>query len=230
MRCDLRPAFPAERRAPRTGQLSLRIARQASPVSCLISRHTRALLRRYHERGLISTRVATRVVEDRFLDMSDGEAALYAALEDDITQTYNQASQEERSAIGFVLTIYRRRLASSIRALILTLDKHLQVLEGGAVPDLLSADDREALESDADAGDEADLDTAERAALAREEAGEIETLLADRREPAEDTKLGALREAIAELRAGGHAQVMVFTQFTDTMDLLARRTSLARTT
>jgi len=207
-------------------QLALRIARQASPVSCLISRHTRALLRRYHERGLISTRVATRMVEDRFLDMSEGEAALYAALEEYITQTYNKASKEERSAIGFVLTIYRRRLASSTRALILTLDKHLQaVRQGGAVPDLLSADDREALESDVDAGDEADLDAAERAALAREEAGEIETLLRLARSLPEDTKLGALREAIAELRAGGHAQVMVFTQFTDTMDLLRENLS-----
>lgn len=207
-------------------QLALRVARQASPVSCLISRHTRALLRRYHERGLISTRVATRRVEDRFLDMSEGEAALYAALEDYITQTYNKASKEERSAIGFVLTIYRRRLASSIRALILTLDKHLQaVRQGGAVPDLLSADDRETLEWDADAGDEADLDAAERAALAREEAGEIETLLRLARGLPEDTKLGALRETIAELRAGGHAQVMVFTQFTDTMDLLRENLS-----
>ncbi|MCG3169758.1 MAG: RNA polymerase-associated protein RapA [Pseudomonadales bacterium] len=202
-------------------QLALRLARQASPVSCLISRHTRALLRRYHERGLISTRVASRMVEDRFLDMSPGEAALYAALEEYITQTYNKASQEERSAIGFVLTIYRRRLASSVRALVLTLEKHLQaVRQGGATPDLLSADDRDALESDIESADDADYDEAERSALAREEAGEIESLLRLARSLPEDTKLDALRTVLGELRAAGHSQVMVFTQFTDTMDLL----------
>lgn len=207
-------------------QLALRVARQTSPVSRLISRHTRSLLRRYHERGLISTRIASRNVEDRFLAMSGGESRLYTALEDYITETYNKAAKEERSAIGFVLTIYRRRLASSIRALALTLDKHLQaVRHGGSTGELLTADDREALETDVDATDDADLDAAERAALAREEEGEIEDLLRLARALPEDTKLGALREAIAELSAGGHEQVMVFTQFTDTMDLL--RESLA---
>ena len=207
-------------------QLALRVARQVSPVSCLISRHTRALLRRYHERGLISTRIASRIVEDRFLEMSAGETNLYTALEGYITQTYNQASMEERSAIGFVLTIYRRRLSSSIRALTLTLDKHLRsVRQGSAVADLLSLDDREALESDEDGVEDSDLDAAERTALAREEAGEVEELLRLARSLPEDTKLGALREAITELRAGGHAQVMVFTQFTDTMDLLRENLS-----
>jgi len=202
-------------------QLALRLARQASPVSCLISRHTRALLRRYHERGLIATRVATRIVEDRFLDMSEGEAALYAELEDYITQTYNQAAQAERSAIGFVLTIYRRRLASSIRALVLTLEKHLEaVRRGSATPDLLTPDDHDVLEADIASSDDADLDEAERAALAREEASEIESLLRLARSLPQDTKLGALRKAIIDLREAGHAQVMVFTQFTDTMDLL----------
>ncbi|MBS0382027.1 MAG: helicase, partial [Proteobacteria bacterium] len=207
-------------------QLALRLARLASPVACLISRHTRALLRRYYERGLITTPIASRRVEDRFLDMSAGEAALYAALEDYITQTYNQAEQDERSALGFVLTIYRRRLASSTRALVLTLEKHLQaVREGSAASDFFADDDVEALDSDAEASDDADLDTAKRVALAQEEASEIEVLLRLARSLPEDTKLGALRVGIDELKNSGYAQVMVFTQFTDTMDLL--RESLA---
>lgn len=47
----------------------------------------------FAQRGLISTRIATRRVEDRYLEMSEGEAALYAALEGYITQTYNQAAR-----------------------------------------------------------------------------------------------------------------------------------------
>ena len=37
-----------------------------------------------------------------------------------------------------------------------------------------------------------------------------------------DSKLGHLRSALGELRTDGFGQVMVFTQYTDTMDFLRR--------
>jgi hypothetical protein len=42
-----------------------------------------------------------------------------------ISTTYNKAAQEKRSAVGFVMTIYRRRLASSFFALQRTLADRL---------------------------------------------------------------------------------------------------------
>lgn len=93
------------------------IMRAHTPVAGLISRHTRELLREYHRRGMINSLIASRIVVDEFLDMSDIEKELYAALEDYISTTYNNASPDKRSAVGFVMTIYRKRLASCIYAL-----------------------------------------------------------------------------------------------------------------
>jgi hypothetical protein len=110
--------------------------------------------------------------------------------------------------------------------LVLTLEKHLQaVRQGNAALDIYTSDDDEAFDSYAEVSEDTDLDAAKRVALAQEEASEIEMLLRLARRLPEDTKLGALRAAIEELKNSGYAQVMVFTQYTDTMDLL--RESLA---
>ena len=79
---------------------------------------------------MITTPIADRKVRDEFIEMTAVERDLYDAVEDYISTTYNQASTKERSAVGFVMTIYRRRLASSFAALRSTLEKHLSVIEG----------------------------------------------------------------------------------------------------
>ncbi len=84
------------------------------------------------------------------------------------------------------------------------------------------ADLEEALD-DADDEAERDADEAsrlEREALALEEAGRIARLQAMISRLPTDTKAACLRETIAQLRMQGYGQVMVFTQFTDTMDFL----------
>ena len=63
---------------------------------------------------MLTTPIADRKVNDRFIDMTPEERSLYDAVEDYIASTYNQASAKERTAVGFVMTIYRRRLASSL--------------------------------------------------------------------------------------------------------------------
>ena len=114
---------------------ALAVMRSHTPVRHLVSRHTRALLRRYHEKGLLTTPIAERRVEDRFVEMTAGERALYDAVEDYIATTYNQAAADERTAVGFVMTIYRRRLASSFQALRATLERHLGAVAGaGGAP------------------------------------------------------------------------------------------------
>jgi hypothetical protein len=97
--------------------------RAHTPVAGLISRHTRDLLREYHRRGMIDSPIATRMVVDEFLDMSPAEEEVYSALEDYISSTYNNAAQDKRSAVGFVMTTYRKRLASSFYALRQTLEE-----------------------------------------------------------------------------------------------------------
>jgi SNF2 family DNA or RNA helicase len=200
---------------------ALRLMRLHTPTNRLISRHTRALLRRYFKEGKLSTTIADRHVEDRFIDLSPDERSLYDAMEDYISSTYNQATTQERNAIGFVMTIYRRRLASSFFALGQTLEAHLRAITAPGI-----ASSQGDLEENLDGGvegEEPDADEAaklEQAALAFEERSEIERLLAVIRRLPPDTKVERLREIIGQLRDQGYEQVMVFTQFTDTMDFL----------
>ena len=200
---------------------ALHLMRLHTPMKRLVSRHTRELLRRYFKAGRLTTPIADRRVEDRFIDLSPAERTVYEAVEDYISTTYNQATAQQRNAIGFVMTIYRRRLASSFFALGQTLEAHLRAVyhPGTPAPEL---DIDEGADS-TDDGDEPDNDEAERLqqeALALEERSDIERLLGMVRRLPPDSKLERLRHTISDLRAAGYGQVMVFTQFTDTMDFL----------
>ncbi len=206
--------------------------RAGSPVRRLVSRNTRDLLRRYAAAGA-DLRIARREVGDRFVALPPAERELYEAVEDYISRTYDRAEKAERAAVGFVMTIYRRRLASSFRALRSTLERRAAGIRGaaGAGEALSSSDGWLADEDlpDEDLPDDdlepeaADAEQAarlERRALAREELGAIEELLAGIRELPRDAKFERLAAVLDELRAAGYRQVMVFTQFTDTMDFL----------
>ena len=65
-----------------------------------------------------------------------------------------------------------------------------------------------------------ELRALESQALAAEEQGEIDGLLRQIAALPPDSKLARLTEALDELRQDGYGQVMVFTQYTDTMDFL----------
>ena len=223
----------AERRA------ALAVMRSHTPIRHLVSRHTRALLRRYHQEGLLATPIAERRVEDRLVEMTPGERALYDAVEDYIATTYNQAAAEERTAVGFVMTIYRRRLASSFRALRTTLQRRLDaVAAAGDAPAGKGAGDPSSTlltlldedvsddETSEEARDADDVALLEQRALAVEEAADIRALLDGIALLPPDSKLRELKQAIRELRRDGFAQAMVFTQYTDTMDFL--REALSR--
>ena len=109
-------------------QAALHLMRLHTPMKRLVSRHTRELLRRYFKAGRLTTPIADRRVEDQFIDLSPAERTVYEAVEDYISTTYNQATAQQRNAIGFVMTIYRRRLASSFFALGQTLEAHLRAI------------------------------------------------------------------------------------------------------
>ena len=206
---------PTERRA------AVGIMRASTPLRKLVSRHTRNLLRGYFKAGLLTTLIAERRVEDRFLKMTAQEQALYDAVEEYIASTYNQASATERTAVGFVMTIYRRRLASSFHALRRTLQNHLDAMATGNQTQWEGLDedvpDDETRDEILDADEVAKL---ERQALAAEEKADIQSLLGrvDRLPP--DSKLASLKRVLRELHQDGYRQAMVFTQYTATMDFL----------
>ena len=197
---------------------ALRLMRSTTPVSNLVSRHTRDLLRRYYKAGKIDTPIADRDVRDVFIHLTPVERAAYEAVEDYISTTYNQASPTAKNAVGFVMTVYRRRLASSFRALGQTLENRLVPLQKA----MSAADDA----SDDESGDDVmDADEAARLAqeaLKMEERSDIEALLRRVAALPVDTKALELADVLRGLREDGYRQAMVFTQFTDTMDFLRK--------
>ncbi len=203
--------------------VALRVMRSLSPVGRLISRHTRDLLRRYHKAGKMQTPIADREVEDRFVKLSDDEAKIYEAVENYISTTYNQASAKEKNAVGFVMTIYRRRLASSFHSLRHTLEDRLRAMQTGNLSNAQQPDDEadsEASDSEGDVLSPDQITELEKTALAQEEKDDIALLIEDIRKLPPDTKAERLRLELETLRADGYPQTMVFTQYTDTMDFL----------
>lgn len=215
-------SIPRRQLSPEERRAAIAIIKRSTPVSALVSRHTRELLRRYFKAGKLSTAVATRQVEDRFIPLSNEEGDLYSQVETYISETYNAAAPDARNAVGFVMTIYRRRLASSFHALRQTMEKR----KGGVGGLLTAADEARIDENIADqveAGEEIDIEVVsedERRALAFEEIATIETIVNDIKRLPTDTKAIELAKVLSELKGSGYPQVMVFTQFTDTMDYL----------
>jgi hypothetical protein len=198
---------------------AIRIMQSATPVARLISRHTRELLRRYFKAGKISTPIADREVNDVLVPLSPPERAVYEAVEDYISRTYADASSERRSAVGFVMTVYRKRVASSFAALRETLtDRLIDLRAPGRVAP--STEDLPDEEQDDDPIDETEAAMLAIDALEFEAQSGIEEILASVKKLPADTKSTHLVTLLERLRADGYPQVMVFTQFTDTLDFL----------
>lgn len=214
----LRRQLSTERR-----KAAVAVMKTTTPVGRLISRHTRELLRRYQAAGKLASRIAMRDVQDEFVMMTPEERNTYEAVEAYISLTYNNASAQERNAVGFVMTIYRRRLASSFAALRRTLTDRLTAVQRDPRT-VFDRGDRADDVSDDEAQEEVmDVDEAarfEQQSLAAEEASDVENLLREVRALPTDSKAKHLLALISELRAGGYPQAIVFTQYTDTMDFL----------
>ena len=200
---------------------AIKILKANTPVRRLVSRNTRQLLRRYFQQGKMSTSIADRKVEDRFLEMTPSERLLYQEVEDYISNTYEQASEKERTAVGFVMTVYRRRMASSFVALEKTLRNRRDAIDSGEKTILTCEEedlpDDETAEEIPDAKEIAQF---EREALAYEQKTHIDRLLAVIERLLPDSKLNQLKDVLDELRQERCGQIMVFTQYTHTMDFL----------
>ncbi len=205
-------------------QLALLLMKSFNPTRMLISRHTRELLRRYHEAGKIQTNIATRVVDDCEIALSGKERALYEDVEDYISSTYNKSSAENRTAIGFVMTIYRRRLASSFDALEATLQNRLDDIQHKKkIVQKFLEEDFSQDELQEDATEPEDVERLENQALQAEEEERIQGLLYSKRHlPKTDSKAQGLKDVLTKLRSEGYQQVIIFTQFTDTLDSLRK--------
>jgi superfamily II DNA/RNA helicase len=121
------------------------------------------------------------------------------------------------------MTIYRRRLASSFYALAQTLEGRLAKLKGDdhqlstVVLEEDLPDEFSFTEEIPDVDEAAEL---EKEALNLEESADLRDLLVKVRDLPTDSKACKLEQLFTQLKQQGYRQVIVFTQFTDTMDFL----------
>ncbi len=211
-------------------KMALELLRAASPVARRMLRNTRALLRRYHKAGLLTENVAERDPIDIPVRLSTAERSIYDAVEDYIADTWEKAAKEDRNAVGFVMTIYRRRVASSFYALKRTLQNRFDRLshqEQLRTEKSMSTEQQTALiedlpqdETATEQVDVAEALTLEQTALSYEERAEIQGLLKDIAKLGTDSKALRCCEELEKAFAAGYDSAIVFTQFTDTMDYL----------
>jgi len=182
-------------------------------------RHTRTLLRGYYERGLLAERVPDRQPRNEWIELdaaSGGERELYDRIDEYVSDFYRRY-EAERHGLGFVMTVYRRRLTSSFFAIQRSLERRLAFLRGEAVE--TGGLTEEDLEEDDLGADVAEQIGEDNRSLFRAEIEYVEDFLHRLKMLATDSKLEQL---LADLQEIFHSRetVVVFTQYADTMDHL----------
>ncbi|MBE9215086.1 DEAD/DEAH box helicase family protein [Plectonema cf. radiosum LEGE 06105] len=192
-----------------------------TPLKDLMFRHTRDTLRQYYKRGLLEKDIPIREVYDNAIALEpQREIPLYQAVSDYVRHFYRLAQKDQRSCLGFLMTLYRKRLTSSFYAIKSSLQRRLDFLltQQGSI---LSNDDFADLDDADDAviiGMESYLENIKEE-VDPQEIQYLEDLLQQFDNTGEDTKLSQfikiLRQELLQRESA-----IVFTQYTDTMDYL----------
>ncbi len=195
--------------------LAREMARRLTPLRTLAQRNTRDLPRKYHEKGILTESICRRQPKPVWIPFTPEEERLYDAVEVYISDFYKKY-EAKRAGLGFVMTVYRRRLTSSFYALQKSLERRLEFLKGERVDLGLTDDDIEQDELDLDIEDtlrERDP------SLYEQEIEFVESFLSDLRTLPADSKLAHLQDELKEVLRQRET-VVVFSQYTDTMDHL----------
>jgi hypothetical protein len=127
----------------------MEMARLHTPMSRYMFRNT-ALLREYERKGVLKISVPKRKPEIKRVPMRADEQILYDRIDEYISRFYHKYENEKRG-LGFVMTVYRRRLTSSFYAVRRSLDRRLKFLQGQiGEQDIFTDDDLEQDELDFD--------------------------------------------------------------------------------
>ena len=105
---------------PAALQATLGTMQQSTPAKRLMSRHTRELLRHYRRQGLLDMPVPERHARDVTITITPEERRLYDGIKPLIQQCYSGRDITQQ-ALGFITTIFRKRMGSSTYAYAQTL-------------------------------------------------------------------------------------------------------------
>ncbi|MBB5688603.1 superfamily II DNA or RNA helicase/DNA-binding transcriptional ArsR family regulator [Roseomonas alkaliterrae] len=210
--------LPAEARTRTVAWL-----RSCSPLARRMHRNTRRTLRRYYEMGLLERPPPQRDVrEDPFDFETQEEREVYEAVTRYIDRRFDEL-EGQKPGKGFVMTIYRRRAASSPVALRKSLERRAMglkaVIAQRAYDDtVLDLEDAEELEDLLNVKLTSALPETPQEAAA--ELAEVEDLLSRIASLGGlDTKRDRLVAWTKKLTADGRG-VLIFTGYTDTMEYL----------
>ena len=202
-----------------TMQASATLMRSNAPPKRNMSRHTRGLLKRYQEAGLITMTIPERKVQDDPITMSPEERKLYEDIDDLVNQCYGNNPNLNHTAVGFIMTTYRKRLGSSAHSYASSIQKHLDRRE----------EDREEWNLVSRPGnEEPDIEDPDYILPGTTLTVGQRALLVETKERAQqlarhDTKYQRFLTHLGRLEHDGHRKIIIFTQFQDTQDYLVDR-------
>lgn len=182
-----------------------------TPLKDLMFRHTRDTLRQYYRLGMLEQDVPIRIVCDNAIALEpQREIPLYSAVSQYVRDFYRLAQKKNRKALGFLMTLYRKRLTSSFYAIQQSLQRRLEGISF-TEDDLLDIDDA----SDPIlAGLDPYMEPVD-----PQEIEYLQDLLKQFEQTGEDSKLRHCLKTLRE-ELNQRDSAIIFTQYTDTMDYL----------
>ncbi len=155
------------------------------------------------------------------------QRSLYDAVTSYARDGYNRAQRERRYAVGFLMLLLQRLVTSSTRAIRTALEKRLEVLRAPVAPLPLFPEGDPETFATMEGQEQLETLAGVRAEATKDEAREVESLLAAARrceEQGPDTKARAILEWIQKLERDENdpaLKVLVFTEFIPTQEMLA---------
>jgi superfamily II DNA or RNA helicase len=217
------------------------LARQ-TPLAVYMFRHTRATLRAYQERGLVHGLATRNPIDVPVEFQTSQERDLYHRIDELCSRFYKLAElpPDERSGIGFLMAVFRKRLASSFEAFRKSLERRRDAIEdvqrgiaslkAEAFQDDLLVEETE-LDEEATGSEALDRELARllqlqqdphRRAQLEAERVYLQEYIRDLEQMAVDRKFKVFERTLTELVEDGH-RVIVFTQYLDTLDFIRSR-------
>ena len=205
-----------------------------SPVQSRIFRNGRSVLEKCEELGLDVGNIPDRNVETKRIPLGDDVKPIYDDIEEYITETYKKSQKlltgKEKNALGFVMTTYQQRLTSSINAIQKSLQRRQGKIETkeSEITDKLSelSEDGDVTEATLDkVVGQKQIDTytpssGEAMSIIQSEQQALNDFVDDLHSVTNDPKLEQLRSDIRSFERQGKHKIIIFTQYTDTLDYI----------
>lgn len=209
-----------------------------TPIRFMVFRNTRELLKEYRRQGKFSGKLAERDPQPEKINLRGdeedptSEAGVYHRI-DHYVREYYAKYDEVRAGLGFIMEVYRKRLTSSLYAIRCSLERRHERVRTALLTGDYSALVKDLVVEDPDLTDEdvpekqKDFDairTRDKIDLLREtltlESEFLDGFLKDLRNLPVDSKAEHLDGLLRRTIQSGTRQVIVFTQFGDTMNFL----------